>query len=362
MKKNKFCSLVYLGLIFSFAFINNVNAKEHGLELETVLCPVSNYEGLQDYEAEGACAEAYLNGTFNDYILNKDSNINAGDIVMVVEKYNYGSTSEIFSISAKIRYDDSTWQPLYYEDSLLYYDNSDNFPMKNKFYKWSNGSRNDESGWITNYLRNNSGMVFNEDVVLNIYFLTAKKDLKLIDSPILFNYEDCDMIKSGIDILEHADFAINDLSTSLNNLFSFEYEIDKNGDFPIVTVKEPKTRLYDFIYNFINDYNSIEIYDKNDNIITDYRKFVGSNMKIVLKNNNEIIDELTIIVKGDYDGDGNVSAFDLISIDNVILRIFELSFTSINIFDIDKDGRVSAVDQSWLTDYFIRVAKDLKNY
>lgn len=91
-----------------------------------------------------------------------------------------------------------------------------------------------------------------------------------------------------------------------------EQDIDeyKEGDKYIIKVL-PNTSITDFINNLDTNADTKEIINKAGNKITDYSKLVGTAMKIKLSKENCKDIELTIIVRGDANGNGVIDMGDL---------------------------------------------------
>ena len=107
---------------------------------------------------------------------------------------------------------------------------------------------------------------------------------------------------------------------------------------------EPETLLDEFIPNFDNNPSTLHVFDEEDNEIINPSQEIGSYMKIKLIIDNRVYDELVIIVRGDFDGDGYVTATDLVGVKNIILGKAEETYIRNKICDIDKDSYVAATD------------------
>ena len=57
-----------------------------------------------------------------------------------------------------------------------------------------------------------------------------------------------------------------------------------------------------------------------------------------------MIDELTAVVTGDTNGDGNISITDLLQVESVILKKSSLSGANAIAADTNKDGNISITD------------------
>ena len=86
------------------------------------------------------------------------------------------------------------------------------------------------------------------------------------------------------------------------------------------------------------------IYDLNGNEITEKSKYVTTKMKIKLIKNDEIKDELTIVVKGDTNCDGDTTISDSEPIRLFITKAINLDNIEILAADITISGIVDTTD------------------
>ena len=100
-----------------------------------------------------------------------------------------------------------------------------------------------------------------------------------------------------------------DLVSVLN---TSDLRIDRNNGF--VLDVSPATTREEFLENFAQK-EKLSVVDKDGNPIDG---FVGTGNKIVLKIDGKITDELTVVVRGDADGDGYLSAHDLFVIKGLL--------------------------------------------
>ena len=115
--------------------------------------------------------------------------------------------------------------------------------------------------------------------------------------------------------------------------------------FGILRPKRDKTTIENFVNGLDNTPSTIHIFDKDDNEITDLKSIIGTYMKVKLIIRDVVMDELTIIVRGDPSGDGYITAVDAT---NVIMEMSESSndlYKHLSI-DINRDNYITAVDFS----------------
>lgn len=129
-----------------------------------------------------------------------------------------------------------------------------------------------------------------------------------------------------------------------DNITSDIYGVNHNDETNYVIGIEPTTKLSDFIMKFNNNPSSLHIYDKDGIEIIDEETLIGSYMKIKLIINETTYDEITILVRGDLDGDSYVTAIDLVETKNIILGTSEETNLNKKIIDIDLDEYITAVD------------------
>ena len=116
---------------------------------------------------------------------------------------------------------------------------------------------------------------------------------------------------------------------------------------------EPETLLDDFIANFDNNPSTLHVFDSEDNEIINKEQIIGSYMTIKLIIDNQTYDELVIVVRGDFDGDGYVAATDLVGVKNIILGKTEETYLRNRICDIDLDSYVAATDLVAVKNYIL---------
>lgn len=108
---------------------------------------------------------------------------------------------------------------------------------------------------------------------------------------------------------------------------------------------------------FLNE--NLEFYDINGNILEN-NDLVGTGSVIKLVEDNEILDELTVIMTGDTDGDGKVGIRDatvvqIISAFNSSNYTYEQGIAS----DVNGDGNVNIVDATIIQKYLVNLVTSL---
>ena len=131
------------------------------------------------------------------------------------------------------------------------------------------------------------------------------------------------------------------------------YDINRNETEDYVIGIEAKTNQTDFIANFLNDPETLHIYGSDEVEITDKSKFTGSYMTIKLEIDGYVYDQLTIVVRGDLNGDGLVTAADNVMAKNCVLGKKEVDFIVTKIADINNDGLITAPDVIRIKNYIL---------
>lgn len=119
--------------------------------------------------------------------------------------------------------------------------------------------------------------------------------------------------------------------------------------------------LNDFKDKFINENSTLKIYDELDNELTDISGFVGSGFSIKLVVNDTVYDELVIIVRGDSNGDGYVTGFDVGELKGYLSDPSSLSVIEKISLDVNNDGYITGADLGYLKDYLNQKLEDLNN-
>jgi len=128
-----------------------------------------------------------------------------------------------------------------------------------------------------------------------------------------------------------------------------KYVIDENLN--IHKIKD-KLVLEDFIKDFEVNSNIIAKIYKNDSEI-DYTKPLGTGYKLKTYSNEELINEYTLIVSGDLNGDGNANATDILAQKLHILNKTQLKEEYFTAGDINEDGKVNATDILYIKMYIL---------
>lgn len=133
---------------------------------------------------------------------------------------------------------------------------------------------------------------------------------------------------------------------------SDKYNID--GVQKYISKVSPETTVNSFIQNMQVDGN-IKIYDSKGNEVAP-NKFVGTGYKAIVEKNGETY-EYEIAVRGDLDGNGKVTATDLSTLNQVLIKKIKLEGIKAIAADIDGNEKITATDLSTLNQAVIKKIK-----
>lgn len=143
-----------------------------------------------------------------------------------------------------------------------------------------------------------------------------------------------------------------------NLITSSTYEINRfensqNGEVNHVIGLEPKTTLKEFKSKFDNPYSILHVYDKNGNELTDENAYVGTKMVVKLINANNIVDELTIVVRGDLIGNGVINYTDYFKLKEYLVGNIELNYIEFASGRLTGEAYVSITDSVKMRNYLL---------
>lgn len=106
---------------------------------------------------------------------------------------------------------------------------------------------------------------------------------------------------------------------------------------------DPNSFIQDLENIKLNPNSAVEIYN-NDGILVNESKILGTGYKVKV-NNDGIINEYIIIVKGDVDSDGKMSVLDIVKVNNHIVGTNQkLDDIYVLAGDYDNDNKLSVLD------------------
>lgn len=191
------------------------------------------------------------------------------------------------------------------------------------------------------------------DIFLNDIFLSDKDDNDNVDE------EGYTVSQKFTLSLEKSDEVIPPLSPSRELYLSSKiYKIGNNdinnyekGDQYISRIEE-ETNKEDFINNLDTNGNIRII--KQDGTELEETEFVGTGMTLEVTKDDEII-ELKVAVIGDLDGDGRITATDLSTLNQTILKIVTLDEEYKIAGDLDESESITATDLSTLNKMVLEI-------
>ncbi|MBE6153198.1 MAG: hypothetical protein E7166_03115 [Firmicutes bacterium] len=155
------------------------------------------------------------------------------------------------------------------------------------------------------------------------------------------------------DLYDKSDTFIPSIKAYTNNntydLKSDKYNFDDN-----LIIKNIKDKLLfdDFITDFtVNSNIKTKIFNEDREI--DYTKPLGTGNKLKTYSNDELLNEYTLIVSGDINGDGQVNASDILYMKRHILSKSTLENILFTAGDIDENNSVNATDIIYLKRYIL---------
>ena len=137
------------------------------------------------------------------------------------------------------------------------------------------------------------------------------------------------------------------------------YNIYRDGDVKYTIGAEPKTKISDYIVNFDNNQSILYVYDSDDQLITDFNKNIGTNMRIKLIIDETTYDNLIVAVRGDLTGEGLITVADQTIIKNIILGKEKPIFIIQKVADINGDGKITVADLTDIKNYILGKLKRL---
>lgn len=122
----------------------------------------------------------------------------------------------------------------------------------------------------------------------------------------------------------------------------------------IIIGAEDGTYISEFKDNMLNPNEYIKIYDKDGNEVED-SEIVRTGLTIKLEYNGIVLDEASMVVRGDVDGDGFVNVSDYISVLNHALSLEKVEdYISFAAGDVEEDNMLNVSDYIKIMDYALR--------
>ena len=252
-----------------------------------------------------------------DLVKNKNQ-LTAGDKIVVTVKLK-SLEEEIDTYQAKLVYDSKYFETVRETD----------FELKNG---WSGLTYNNSNG--TFVVENDNKTNQNQEVLKVTLESKANLDVNKLNISLADN-----IVSGGTKDIESSDVSI-DINV-INEENGYGYNIEDN----IMTRVKPKTPIADFKEIVKNNKNlTIEVLDNGKAVTSGYVK-TGMTVKIT---DGSTINEYSISVVGDPNGDGLANATDTRMIKGYRNEILSLSGASFKAADIDNNGQVNLKDSKLL--------------
>ena len=124
----------------------------------------------------------------------------------------------------------------------------------------------------------------------------------------------------------------------------------------ITRYHENRTTKKVFLQNISTNAETIQIIDTHGNTVND-EALIGTGMTLKLTKGSQSI-SIKIVVTGDADGNGKITAADISSITNYRLGKLELTGAYLKAIDTNYDGKITAADKSKLTNIRLNLLED----
>ncbi len=143
-------------------------------------------------------------------------------------------------------------------------------------------------------------------------------------------------------------------------ILSSKYEIQRNEiDTPddektieyIIGI-EPKTSIEDFKDNLDNENSMIFVYDLEGNEYSG--SYVGTGLIVKYEFEGNVLDELTIVVRGDLNSDGDITTADYVKMKNYILKKVDFNEIEMIAGDLTKSSSIGTTDYVKLKNYILK--------
>ena len=150
---------------------------------------------------------------------------------------------------------------------------------------------------------------------------------------------------------------LGDPDSELNLMSSSRLVVDSSGylrNIPIITDESMGTHIAETVAeikkNFANE--SIVIVDINGKTLSD-EDSVGTGSVVMLMDGETVIDSITIVVTGDYDGNGSINNRDAAKITRYLVDKEEANLYQMVAIDVNGDGYVNNRDASMISRYLV---------
>ncbi|MBE6161076.1 MAG: hypothetical protein E7158_02490 [Firmicutes bacterium] len=134
-------------------------------------------------------------------------------------------------------------------------------------------------------------------------------------------------------------------------ILSDVYYIDR--DIEYISGFEPATTIEDFVSNLKNDKEWIHVYNADSDELSE-TSIVATKQVVKLEINGKTYDQLTLVLKGDVDGNGKIAVADINRIRNSLLKKITLDDIEKTAADIDCNDKVAVADINKVRNYLLK--------
>ena len=211
-------------------------------------------------------------------------------------------------------------------------------PKKTEYVE---GELFDSTGMVVNKIYSNG-----DKETINNYEIDLVEGLKTTDNVVTISYTEGNITKTA-----QIDITVNKKEEEKEEklyVTSEKYEILESKKY--INKINPKTTIKELIEN-LNSNGNITVINKNGDEVSK-NSLIGTGMNIIISNDNEE-KKFEAAVLGDLDGNGKVTATDLSTINQVILKIVKLTDLELKAADLDENEKITATDLSTINNYIL---------
>lgn len=213
--------------------------------------------------------------------------------------------------------------------------------------KWNYPAYNSESGTFM-IDKTDSNLVSNDQVIMKI---TMKVKANIKESTSIIKLTDIEVAGLGDELNVDTEEKFEIGKEPENEKLYLTSEQYKIGEKYISGIKA-ETKMKDYINNLTTN-GQIVITKENGTKLTE-EEYVGTGMTLIVTKDKEKI-ELKIAVSGDLNGDGKVTATDLSTLNQTILKTATLENEYKIAGDLDENDKITATDLSTLNKMILKI-------
>lgn len=131
------------------------------------------------------------------------------------------------------------------------------------------------------------------------------------------------------------------------------YAIDRSKKILTLTPEKTAASVLKSKVSGNKDGGTIQVYDAGGKELTTGN--VGTGCKVRLTYKGSVVEELTVLLYGDVNGDGTISAMDLLLVQQHLLQIRSLNGIYFSAADITKDGKINAMDLLKIQQHLLKI-------